>query len=314
MFQYVVQRLLQTVVVLIGVTFISFGMLFLTGDPTIFLLGGQVTGLSEAQINEFRHQMGFDRPIVVQYLDYMAGVVQGNLGKSYYHGVPNLDLILEFMPATLQLGLTALLISLILGIPLGIIAATRRGTVIDHLCMITALIGQAMPVFWLGLLLILIFAVQLKWLPVSGKGGWQHLILPAITLASYSVALVARMTRSSMLEVLGQDYIRTARAKGLSEWRLLYKHALKNAMIPVITLIGIQIGFLLGGSVITETIFAWPGIGRLVVQAISTKDIPLVQASVIVLALIFVGVNLLVDLSYAYLDPRIRLAGNRSKQ
>jgi peptide/nickel transport system permease protein len=310
---YMTRRLLQSVVVIIGVTFVAFSVLFLSGDPTYLLLG-QSGGLSEEQVDQFRRQMGFDRPIIVQYLDYMSGVVRGDLGKSYYHGVPNLTLIIEFMPATLQLGLTALLISLVVGIPVGIIAATHRGTIIDHISMMAALVGQSMPVFWLGLLLILLFSVELKWFPVSGQGTWQHLVLPAITLASYSMALVARMVRSSMLETLSNDYIRTARAKGLSEWRVLSKHALKNAMIPVITLVGLQIGFLLGGSVITETIFAWPGMGRLVVQAINTKDIPLVQASVIVFALIFVGVNLLVDLSYAYLDPRIRLSSGPARR
>ncbi len=313
MARYMARRLLQSVVVIFGVTLIAFGVLFLSGDPTYLLLG-EAGGLTEEQIAQFRSQMGFDRPIIVQYLDYMAGVIRGDLGKSYYHGISNLDLIMEFMPATIQLGMTALIISLLVGIPLGVIAATYRGRIIDHLSMIIALVGQAMPVFWLGLLLILIFAVRLKWFPVSGRGSWLHLVLPAVTLASYSIALNARMVRSSMLEVLGQDYIRTARAKGLTDWIILYKHAFKNALIPVITLIGIQIGFLLGGSVITETIFAWPGMGRLVVQAINTKDIPLVQASVIVFALIFIGVNLLVDLSYAYLDPRIRLSGGDSKR
>ena len=311
--RYMARRLLQSVVVIFGVTLIAFGVMFLSGDPTYLLLG-EVGGLSEEQIAEFRSQMGFDRPIIIQYLDYMGGVVRGDFGKSYYHGVSNLELIIEFMPATIQLGMTALVISLLLGIPIGIIAATNRGRIIDHLSMILALVGQAMPVFWLGLLLILIFAVRLRWFPVSGRDSWLHLVLPAVALASYSVALNARMVRSSMLEVLGQDYIRTARVKGLTEWVILYKHAFKNALIPVITLIGIQIGFLLGGSVITETIFAWPGMGRLVVQAINTKDIPLVQASVIVFALIFIGVNLLVDLSYAYLDPRIRLSGENSKR
>jgi len=304
---YVARRLLQSILVIFGVTIIAFSVIFLTGDPTYLLLG-EGGGLTEEQVAEFRHQMGFDRPWIVQYADYMLGVIQGDLGKSYYHGVPNLELIIEFMPATIQLAMTALLLSLFVGIPIGILAATYRGRLVDHLSMIGALIGQAMPVFWLGLLLILIFSVKLRWFPVSGKGNWNQLVLPVITLASYSIAMVARIVRSSMLEVLAQDFVRTARSKGLSEWVVLYKHALKNSMIPVITLVGIQIGFMLGGSVITETIFAWPGMGRLIVQAINTKDVPLIQASVIVLALIFVGVNLLVDLSYAYLDPRIRLS------
>jgi ABC-type dipeptide/oligopeptide/nickel transport system permease component len=307
MTQYVIRRLVQAVIVVLGVSMIAFGVIFVTGDPTYLLLG-EVTGLTEQQIADFRHQMGFDRPWIIQYLDYMEGAVQGDLGKSIYHGVPNSQLIVEFLPATLQLGTAALIISVIVGIPVGLIAASYRGRLADHISMIAALIGQAMPIFWLGLLLMLLFSVNLKWLPVSGMGGWKHLILPAVTLASYPMAQNARLVRSSMLETLGQDYIRTARAKGLSEWAIVRRHALKNVMIPVITLIGIQVGYLMSGSIVTETIFAWPGMGRLIIQAIRTKDIPLVQASVIVLAVTFVGINLIVDLTYAYLDPRIRLA------
>ena len=308
MIAYITRRLVQTVVVIIGVTAVSFSVLFLSGDPTYLLLGN-VGGMSEEQIADFRRQMGFDRPVYVQYLDYMSGILRGDLGNSYYHGTSNLRLIGQYMPATLQLGLAAIVISVLVGLPVGIVAAMFRGRLLDHLSMLGALVGQAMPVFWLGLVLMLVFSVQLRWLPVSGSGTWRHLILPAITLASYSIAVNARVMRSSMLEVLGQDYVRTARAKGLNEWSVVIRHALKNAMIPVVTMLGIQIGFVLGGSVITETIFAWPGLGRLVVQAINTRDIPLVQAIVIVFAAMFVLINLLVDLTYAYLDPRIRLAG-----
>jgi ABC-type dipeptide/oligopeptide/nickel transport system permease component len=306
--RYIARRLMQSILVIFGVTIVSFSVLYLSGDPTYLLLG-DARGMTEEQIDAFRRQMGFDRPILVQYLDYMSSAVQGDLGRSYYHGVTNVSLIRHYMPATIQLGLTAIFISVIVGIPAGILAATYRGRLADHLTMLGALVGQAMPVFWLGLLLMLLFAVQLRWFPVSGRGTWRHLVLPAVTLASYSIAVNARMMRSSMLEVLGQDYIRTARAKGLIEWIVVTRHALKNAMIPVITMIGMQVGFVLGGSVITETIFAWPGLGRLVIQAINTRDIPLVQAIVIVFAVTFVGVNLLVDLTYAYFDPRIRLSG-----
>lgn len=303
---YVIRRLLQSLIVIFGVTIISFSLIFLTGDPTYLLLG-DVRGMTREEISAFRHQMGFDRPLLVQYFDYMSKAIRGDLGKSYYHGIPNIDLIAQHLPATLQLGLAALLIGLAVGIPMGIIAATHHGGLVDNLTMFVALFGQAMPVFWLGLMLMLIFAVQIKLFPVSGRGSLRHLVLPAITLSSFSMAQNARMVRSMMLEVLGQDYIRTARAKGISERRVVYVHALKNAMIPVTTLIGIEVGYLLGGAVITETIFSWPGMGRMVVQAVLSKDIPLVQASVIVLALIFVMVNLAVDLTYAYLDPRIRL-------
>jgi ABC-type dipeptide/oligopeptide/nickel transport system permease component len=264
--------------------------------------------MTQEQINTFRTQMGFDRPWVAQYIDYISRAVRGDLGTSYYHKLPNVTLIAEHLPATIQLGAAALFLNLAIALPVGVLSATNRGKWFDNGIMLAALWGQAMPVFWLGLMLMLVFAVQLQWVPVSGRGTVAHLILPAFTLASFPMAQNARMVRSSMLEVLGQDFIRTARAKGLSERVVLVRHALKQAMIPVVTLIGIQAGFLLGGAVITETIFAWPGIGRMIVQAITTKDIPLVQASVIVLALIFVGINLLVDLVYAYLDPRIHFA------
>jgi peptide/nickel transport system permease protein len=306
MAQFVVRRLLQGVVVIIGVTMIAYGVLFLTGDPTYLLL--DVRGMTDDQISAFRTRMGFDRPWLVQYLDYMSRAVRGDLGRSFYHNLPNLKLIAEHLPATIELGVAALLLNLAVAIPVGIIAATKRGQRVDGIIMLIALTGQAMPVFWLGLLLMLIFAVHLGWLPVSGRGSIAHLILPAITLASFPMAQNARMVRSSMLEVLGQDFVRTARAKGLTEWVVVLRHALKNALIPVVTLIGIQAGFLLGGAVITETIFAWPGMGRLIVQAIQTKDIPLVQSAVIMLALVFVSVNLAVDLFYAYLDPRIRFS------
>jgi peptide/nickel transport system permease protein len=306
MSRYLVRRLLQAVLVVIGVTAVSYGLIFLTGDPTYMLLP-EAQNLTDEAIAEFRHQMGFDRPWILQYLDYMTDVLRGDLGKSFYHRIPNSKLIAEYMPATIELGITAWVLSL-LGIPIGILAATHRGKLVDSLSMVVALIGQAMPIFWLGLLLMLIFAVRLKWLPVSGRGGIDHLILPAVTLASWPLAENARIMRTSILEVLGQDYIRTAQSKGLSNASVLFKHALKNAMIPVTTVIGMQVGNLLGGAVITETIFAWPGVGRLFVQAVFTKDIPLVQTSVIVLSLIFVLINLIVDLSYAWFDPRIRLS------
>jgi ABC-type dipeptide/oligopeptide/nickel transport system permease component len=297
---------LQGLIVIIGVTMIAYGVLFLTGDPTYLLL--DVRGMTDEQIAAFRSRMGFDRPWIIQYVDYMNRAVRGDLGRSFYHNLPNVKLIAEHLPATMELGLAALFLNLAVAVPVGIVAAMKRGRRVDGLIMLIALIGQAMPVFWLGLLLMLIFAVHLGWLPVSGRGGIAHLVLPAITLASFPMAQNARMVRSSMLEVLGQDFVRTARAKGLTEWVVVVRHALKNALIPVVTLVGIQAGFLLGGAVITETIFAWPGMGRLIVQAIYTKDIPLVQSAVIMLALVFVSVNLAVDLFYAYLDPRIRFS------
>jgi peptide/nickel transport system permease protein len=291
-------------VVVICITLVSYGVLYLNGDPTPLLLN--VRGMRPEQVEAFRHQMGFDRPWIVQYLTYMARAAQGDLGTSYYQGVPNAGLIADHLPATLELGGAAFALSLI-GIPIGILAARSRGGPVDLVILFGSSLGQAMPVFWLGLLLMLVFAVGLRWLPVSGRGGLEHLVLPAVTLAAVPLVQNARLVRSSMVDALAQEFVRTARAKGLRENTILYRHALRSALIPVVTLIGIQVGFLLGGAVITETIFSWPGMGRMIVQAVETRDIPLVQASVIVLALTFVLVNLGVDLFYAYLDPRVRL-------
>lgn len=304
--RYIVRRIAQSILVLIGVTFISFGVMFLTGDPTLLLLG-DTRGMSIEAIEEFRHNMGFDRPWLIQYGDFLWNAVRGDLGKSFYHGRPNMDLILETMPATIELALSAFVITVVVALPIGILSATKRNSLLDRASMSLALLAQSVPVFWLGLILIMIFGVKLMWFPISGRGTIRHLVLPAIALGAFSTARNARMIRSCLLEVLNDDYIRTARSKGVEEKIVIYKHALKNAMIPVITLLGMQFGFLLGGAVITETIFAWPGIGRLTVQAINTKDIPLVQASVITLASIFVVINLLIDLTYTLLDPRVRL-------
>jgi peptide/nickel transport system permease protein len=259
------------------------------------------------QIAQFRHDMGFDRPWIVQYGEFLWRAAQGDFGVSLRQHQPTFMLIMERMPATLELTVAALAISTVLALPIGIISAARRNSLGDHLGMLLALVGQSVPVFWLGLMLILVFGVQLRLLPVAGRGGWDSLILPAVSLATFSLARNARIIRSSLLEVLGQDYVRTARAKGLVERAVLYRHALRNALIPVVTLIGLEFGTLRGGAVITETIFAWPGVGRLTVQAIFARDLPLVQTAVTVLATIFVLLNLAVDLLYTYLDPRIRL-------
>ena len=305
MLAYVVRRLGQAVFVLVGVTALSFGTLFLSGDPTILMASETWT---REQMEEFRHQMGFDRPWFVQYLDFLGKAVRGDFGVSLRQQQPTIKLIAERMPATLQLAGASMAIAICVGVPLGVGAATRRGSVWDNLLMLGGLLGQSLPVFWLGLLMILVFAVGLGWFPVAGTGGPQYLVLPAVTLGMFSTAYIARMTRSSMLEVLGRDYVRTARAKGLGRTNIVVGHALRNALIPLVTVIGLQFGALLGGAVITETIFAWPGVGRLTIQAIQSKDLPLVQACVLLLAVIFVVVNLVVDLLYAYLDPRIRLA------
>ncbi len=306
MTNYVLRRLPQLVLVLFGVTVVSFGLMFLSGDPAELWLGPAAEVMTAEQISEWRENMGFNRPWYVQYLDYASNAVRGDFGTSFRHGRSAMALIVERMPATVQLAALALSLSVVLGIPLGVLAAVKRNTPIDGVAMLFALLGQSMPSFWIGIMLMLFFGVRLRLLPISGRGGFEHLILPAATLAFFYLAQNARVMRSSMLEVLGLDYIRTARAKGLAHRAVVYRHALKNALIPVITLIGLQVGAMLGGTVIIETVFAWPGVGRLVVTSIGAKDFPVVQAGVVVLASSFVIANTIVDLTYALIDPRIR--------
>jgi ABC-type dipeptide/oligopeptide/nickel transport system permease component len=300
---YLIRRLWQSILVLLGVSVVVFLILHLTGDPALLLLPPEATA---EDIARFRRAMGFDDPIAVQYLRFLRGAVRGSFGESLRHGEPAMTLVLERLPATLELAGAGLLIAVCLAIPIGIVSAVRRNKPVDYVATVFALLGQAMPTFWLGIMLILVFSVQFGWLPSSGRGGLVHLILPAITLGLFTTARITRLTRSGMLEVLGQDYIRTARAKGVSEPPVIWKHALRNASIPIVTIVGIELGTLLGGSVITETIFAWPGVGRLSVQAIFNRDYPVVQAAVFLLASTFVLVNFLVDVVYTYLDPRIR--------
>jgi peptide/nickel transport system permease protein len=301
---YFARRLLQSLVVLLGVSFVVFFILHLTGDPALVLLPPDA---SPEDVRRFREAMGFNDPFLVQYGRFLGGALRGDFGQSIRHGESAFHLVAERMPATFELAGAALLLALVLSIPAGIISAVRRNTVLDYLSTVVALLGQSMPTFWLGIMLILLFSVQFHLLPSSGRGTLEHLILPAVTLGLFTTARITRLTRSGMLEVLGQDYIRTARAKGVSNPPVVWKHALKNAAIPIVTIVGIELGTLLGGSVITETIFAWPGVGRLSVQAIANRDYPVVQAAVFLLATTFVVVNLLVDIMYTYLDPRIRL-------
>ena len=300
---YLLRRLWQSLLVLFGVSVVVFFILHLTGDPAALLLPPDATA---EDIAKFRTAMGFDDPWVVQYARFLKGAVRGDFGESLRHGEPAMGLVVERLPATFELAGAGLLIALTLAIPAGIVSAVRRNTSVDYISTVVALLGQAMPTFWLGIMLILVFSVRLNWLPSSGRGSLEHLILPAITLGLFTTARITRLTRSGMLEVLGQDYIRTARAKGVGEPPVVWKHALKNASIPIVTIVGIELGTLLGGSVITETIFAWPGVGRLSVQAIFNRDYPVVQSAVFLLASTFVIVNLLVDVIYTYLDPRIR--------
>jgi ABC-type dipeptide/oligopeptide/nickel transport system permease component len=300
---YLLRRLWQSLLVIFGVSVVVVLILHLTGDPAALMLPPDATA---EDIAKFRHDMGFDDPVAVQYVRFLKGAVRGDFGQSIRHGEPAMGLVVERLPATFELAGAGLVIALALAIPAGIVSAVRRNTSIDYISTVVALLGQAMPTFWLGIMLILVFSVRLNWLPSSGRGDVEHLILPAITLGLFTTARITRLTRSGMLEVLGQDYIRTARAKGMGEPPVVWKHALKNAAIPIVTIVGIELGTLLGGSVITETIFAWPGVGRLSVQAIFNRDYPVVQSAVFLLASTFVIVNFLVDVVYTYLDPRIR--------
>ncbi len=292
------------VLVLFGVSVIVFSLIHLTGDPTSVLLP---LNTPEEDVQIFRHQMGFDQPLVVQYVRFVSRALQGDFGFSYRHRSEALPLVMDRLPATLKLTVVAFGFAMLVSIPVGIIAALRRNTFLDGIARIFTLLGQAVPGFWLAIMLMLIFAVKLRWLPVSGSEGWKSLVLPGITVGSFIMAAVARLLRSSLLEVMGENYILTAHGKGLSPRQVLTWHALKNAAIPVVTVGGLQITFLLGGSIIAETIFAYPGIGRLAYQSIATRDIPMIQAYVAVTAVVTVVLNLLVDILYTWLDPRVRL-------
>jgi ABC-type dipeptide/oligopeptide/nickel transport system permease component len=302
MLQYLLKRLWHTVFVVIGISVISFFFIHLSGDPVMLMLPADASHL---ETETLREQLGFNDPIYEQYLRFGWQAVRGKFGNSLYYKVPAMELILERLPASLELAVAAMLIALLVAVPIGIVSAVRRGSLLDMGSMLGALFGLSMPHFWLGIMMILLFSVKLGWLPTSGRGTLAHLVMPALALGMSLMAMFARLTRSVMLEVLSLDYIRTARSKGLREPVVIYKHAFKNALIPLVTVAGMQFGFLLGGTVIIETVFAWPGVGRLVVQAIFNRDYPLVQATVLVLSVIFVAVNFLVDMLYMYLDPQI---------
>jgi ABC-type dipeptide/oligopeptide/nickel transport system permease component len=301
---FVIQRLLTSVLVIFGVSVVTFFLTFLSGDPAELMLP---TGSTPEQMAAFRREWGFDDPIYVQYGRFLGRAVQGDLGVSLRHGQPSFPLIAERLPATLQLTVTAMLLAIAVAIPLGVLSATHRGGPIDLAAMAVALVGQAVPNFWLAIMMILLFAVTLGWLPTSGRGGWEHVVLPAFAIAINLTALLTRLARSTMLEVLAEDYVRTARAKGLRELVVLGSHALRNALIPLVTVIGLQFGYILGGAVVVETVFTWPGVGLFTIQAITNRDYPVVQAAVLILATAVVLINLIVDLLYAVLDPRIRV-------
>ncbi|MBS7707188.1 ABC transporter permease [Chelatococcus asaccharovorans] len=289
---------------MLGVSAIVFFALFLTGDPAALMMSPDA---SRAEIEAFRQAMGFNDPIWVQYGRFLGGVLSGEFGNSLRFQRPALDLLLERLPATALLACTALLWSSLLGFFLGTIAAVRKDSAIDFAIRVISLLGQAIPVFWLALILIIVFALNLRWLPSSGIGTAKQLILPSIALGAYYLSAITRLVRASLIEVLGENYIRTARAKGVQGWSLVVHHALRNALIPVITVQGIYFASLLGGALVTEIIFAWPGIGRLAVESIQNRDFPVVQAVVLFAAFVFVVVNFLVDLAYLWLNPRIRL-------
>lgn len=303
MIPYAIRRVVQAVVVLLCISLIVFVALHLTGNPAAAMLrGGNPT---RADIVAMEHQLGLDKPLPVQYVIFLENAVQGNLGTSYYYQAPALSLVFERLPATLVLTFSSLVVSLIIAFPLGVLSAVRRNSFIDFVARIFALLGISFPNFWLGIMLILIFSVKLGWLPPSGSGSIQYLILPAVTLGLILTGITTRLIRSSVLEVIDQDYVRTARAKGLAYPRVLIKHVLRNALLPVVTYIGLQFGTLLGGAVIIEQVFAWPGVGQLSLLAVNQGDYPVVQASVLVLATLIILVNLIVDLSYGFIDPRI---------
>ncbi len=328
--QYIFRRLLLLIPILLGVTFLAYGMLLLTGDPTRALAGEHATAEMQAQIRE---RLGLDQPLPVQYWHFLSGIVTGDWGISVTTRSPVLNELGSYFPATVELAIAAIIIAIFVGIPLGVVAGYKHNTWIDLTNTFGALVGVSMPIFWLALILLYVFALKLSWFPTTGRidsgvnlahitnfyvldsiitlnfpalfNALHHLALPAIALATIPTAFIARMTRSAILNVLGEDYIRAARAKGIREFLVVSKHALRNAMLPVVTVIGLQVGLLLSGAILTETIFAWPGMGRWIVNAIVARNFPVVQAGVLIFALIFVLVNLVIDILYAWLDPRI---------
>ncbi len=302
--RYVVQRLLQGVLVLLGVTLVTFLLVRLTGDPAIAMLGPDAT---PEQIADLRERMGFDDPLLVQYGRYLVALSQGDFGDSFLYRQPAFSLILERLPATFELTFAAVVVTLLISFPLGILSAVKRDSYLDRVSALFVFGTQAMPVFWAGILGIMVFSIALGWLPASGRGGLASLVMPATVLGLHSAAYQTRLLSSAMLDVLSQDYVRTARSKGLREFFVVNRHALKNALIPVLTATGLQFATLVGGAVITEAVFAWPGVGSLAVQAINNRDIPLVMAATFVFAVIILVVNLMVDLSYGFVDPRVRL-------
>lgn len=300
---YLFRRLYQAAIVFLVVSGIVFSILHISGDPLALLMPPDAP---PSDLEEMRKNLGLDKPLIIQYALFLKNAAQGNLGVSYHHGQPALKLVLERLPASLELVVTTIMISLLLAVPIGVLAASRRGSIIDRASLLGSLIGISAPPFWIGIAFIFIFSVELQWLPSSGRGTWAHLILPATSLALYRLALFIRLIRAGMLDVMTMDFIRTARSKGISEKKVIYKHALKNTLIPFVTVAGMQMGSLLAGAIVTEKVFAWPGMGRLFLEAIGVMDFPVIIAWALVTATIFLVLNLIVDIIYVYLDPRIR--------
>jgi ABC-type dipeptide/oligopeptide/nickel transport system permease component len=305
MHRYLVRRLLLTIPVLFGVATLVFSLIhFIPGDPAQAMLG---EGAAPEDVAQLRERLGLDRPLLVQYGSFLGGLARGDLGVSLRNDQPVLQQIVERMPATAELAFASMAVAVLIALPLGIIAAVWRGTAVDYGAMTLSLVGISIPNFWLGPLLAIVFAVELGWLPVGGRGTLAHLVLPSVTLGAALAAILARMTRASLLEELREPYVLAARAKGVSRTRAILHHAFRNSLIPIVTILGLQFGVVLTGAVITETIFAWPGIGRLLIQSISFRDYPTVQGCVLLIAVTYVGVNLITDLTYGFLDPRIRV-------
>ena len=324
MWTFIIRRLLQSAIVVIGVTLITFTALQMSGDPTYLYVSERATA---EEIQRTREALGFDKPLPEQYLTFLGKLAQGDFGNSLSYKRPAIEAVMEALPATLELTLFAMLLAIVVAIPLGVVASLNRGSATDGSVMTLAMLGQSIPSFWLGIMMIMFFGLQLRILPISGhvpfimpliQGNFvqaltnlpqslYYLIMPGFAVAFYSISRNARLVRSSMLEVLGQDFVRTARAKGISETAVVIHHALRNAWLPVVTMIGLEFGFLIGGVVVVEIVFSWPGLGRLVFNAINQRDIPVVQAAVVVLALVFIALNLIVDLIYARIDPRVKL-------
>ncbi|HYM68982.1 MAG TPA: ABC transporter permease [bacterium] len=303
MTRYLGFRVAYVAATLVAVSVVIFVMLMASGDPAALMLSPNAT---PAEVAALRHQMGFDRPWPAQYLAFVRRAVWGDFGTSLRYNEPALGLVVQFLPATAVLAGAAMALAVAIAMPLGVLAAARRGSAYDLTASAVGVLGQSVPVFWLGMLMILVFGVVLQWLPIGGRGGVSHLVLPAAALGWYETAALTRLVRASLLDVLGDDYIRTAYAKGLRAYTVLLKHALRNAALPVVTVLGLELGTLLGGAVVTETVFSWPGVGRLLVDAVNNRDVPLALTAILLLAGIVICLNLVVDLCYAWLDPRVR--------